>query len=156
MDIIFSCTKCLQELIVDAGGAGSEIECPACKTVLIIPQADAANVYTQAPINSSAAAKEEHHFTVPQSDGPVEPLIKGALPSLEVAKDGERQIRIKTIRRSECVEVGKDLFDQKVTEFLQKVGEKHIISINTVNYTHEDMATKAQVSDYGVLIVFKG
>jgi len=146
----------MQELIVEAGGAGSEIECPSYRTARTIRAADSANVHTKAPINYSAAAKEEHHFTVPQTDGPVEPLIKAALPPLEVAKDGERQIRIKTIRRSECVEVGKDLFDKKVTEFLQKVGEKHVISINTVNYTHEDMASKAQVADYGVLIVFKG
>ncbi len=156
MDVVFSCTECKQELIVDAGGAGSKIECPACKTSLIIPEVDAANVHTQAPIASSAAAKEEHHFIVPQHQGLVEPLIKSALPPLEVAKDGERMIRVKTIRRSECFEVGKDLFDYKATEFLQKVGEKNIISINTVNYSHQDMATKATLSDYGILVIFKG
>lgn len=155
MDIIFSCAKCKQELIVDAGGAGSEIECPSCKTFLVIPKADVANVRTQSPIATSAAAKEEHHFTVPQHQGPVEPLIKAALPPLEVAKDGERKIHIKTIRRSECVEVGKDMFDRKATEFLQKIGEKNIISIHTIHYSHQDMATKAMISDYGILVIFK-
>lgn len=156
MDIIFSCAKCKQELIVDAGGAGSEIECPSCKTSLVIPEADVANVRTQAPIASSAAAKEEHHFTVPQHQGPVEPLIKAALTPLEVVKDGERKIHIKTIRRSECVEVGKDMFDRKATEFLQKIGEKNILSIHTIHYSHQDMATKAMISDYGILVIFKG
>ena len=156
MDVIFSCTKCMQELIVEAGGSGSEIECPSCKTSLVVPEADAANVHTQAPIETSAAAKEEVHFKVPQSDRPVEPLIKSSLPTLDVAKDGEKKIRIKTIRRTDCIEVDRDHFDERVSEFLQKVGEKNVISINAVNYTHEDMASKALFSDYGVMIVFKG
>ncbi len=156
MDVIFSCTKCMQELIVDAGGAGSEIECPACKTSIVVPEADAANVHTQNPISTSAAAKEEVHFSVPQSSEPVAPLIKSALPPLDVAKDGEKKIRIKTIRRTDCVEVDRDHFDERVSEFLQRVGEKNVISINAVSYTHEDMATKAMLTDYGVMIVFKG
>ena len=156
MDVIFSCTKCMQELIVDATAAGSEIQCPACSTSIVVPEADAANVHTSNPISSSAAAKQEVHFKVPQSDKPVEPLIKSALPTLEVAKDGEKQIRIKTIRRTDCIEVDRDRFDERVSEFLQKIGEKNVISINAVNYTHEDMATKAMISDYGILIVFKG
>ncbi len=156
MDVVFSCTSCRQELIVAASGSGSEIECPACNTSLIVPEADAANVHTVAPIETSAAAKMDVHFKVPQHDGPVETLIKGSLPTLEVAKDGERKVRVKTIRRSDCVEVGKDRFDDTVSDFLQKVGEKHVISINAVNYMHEDLATKAMISDYGVLIVYKG
>ncbi len=93
---------------------------------------------------------------MPQSDRPVEPLIKSSLPSLEVAKDGEKKIRIKTIRRTDCLEVDRDRFDDRVSEFLQQVGEKNVISINAVNYTHEDMASKALLSAYGVMIVFKG
>ena len=156
MDVIFSCTKCMQELVVEASGSGSEIECPSCKTSLIVPEMDAANVHTSAPIESSAAAKEEVHYSVPQSDKPVEPLIKSALPTLEFAKDGERTLRIKTIRRTDCVEVDRDRFDERVSEFLQAVGEKNIVSINAVNYSHEDMKSKAMITDYGVLIVFKG
>jgi hypothetical protein len=146
----------MQELIVEATGAGSEIECPACKTSLMVPEADAANVHTVNPISTSAAAKEELHFSVPQSDKPVEPLIKKAIPSLEVAKDGEKVLRIKTIRRTDCVEVDSDRFDERVTEFLQLIGEKNLVSITAVNYSHEDMATKAIITDYGVLMVFKG
>ncbi|MBT5709226.1 MAG: hypothetical protein HOI66_23135 [Verrucomicrobia bacterium] len=156
MDVIFSCSKCMQELIVEANGAGSEIECPACKTSLVVPEADAANVHTMNPISTSAAAKEEVHFSVPQSDKPVEALIKKALPPLDVAKDGEKVVRIKTIRRTDCVEVDRDRFDDRVTEFLQLIGEKNLISITTVNYSHEDMSTKAILTDYGVLMVFKG
>lgn len=156
MDVIFSCSGCMQELVVDASGAGSEIECPSCKASLVVPEADAANVHTKNPISASAAAKQELHFSVPQSDKPVKPLIQSALPTLEVAKDGEKKIRIKTIRRTDCVEVDRDRFDDRVSEFLQRVGEKNVISINAINYTHEDMATKALISDYGVLIIFKG
>lgn len=156
MDVIFSCTKCMQELIVDASGAGSEIDCPSCHTSMVVPEADAANVHTPNPISTSAAAKEERHYSVPQSDKPVEPLIKGALKPLEVTKDGDRQIKVKTIRRTDCVEVGADHFDERVSEFLQMVGEKNVISVSTVNYSHEDLATKKLVADYGVLILYKG
>ena len=146
----------MQELIVEANGAGSEIECPACKTSLVVPEADAANVHTMNPIATSAAAKEEVHFSVPQSDKPVEPLIKKALTTLEVAKEGEKIVRVKTIRRTDCVEVDRDRFDDRVSEFLQLIGDKNIVSISAVNYSHEDMSTKAILTDYGVLIVFKG
>jgi hypothetical protein len=52
--------------------------------------------------------------------------------------------------------VGKDHFDERVSEFLEQVGQANIVSINTVNYSAIDMATHHQVSDYGVLVVFKG
>ena len=50
----------------------------------------------------------------------------------------------------------KDHFDEKVTAVLQKIGEANIISLNTVNYTHLDLASRQLVSDYGVLIIYRG
>ena len=151
MDINFSCTSCRQELIVEASGAGNRIQCPSCNTTLTVPEAGAANVHPKAE-----AREDEPHYSVPLSEEPVKPLIKAALPPMEATKDGERRIRIRTIRRSECFEVGKDHFDERVSEFLQKVGEKNIISINTVNYSHQDLASKAMLNDYGVLLIYKG
>ncbi len=153
MDINFSCHSCKQELIVDAAGAGNEIQCPSCGTVLTIPAADPANIHLRVP---EASREEGPHFSVPQHEGPVKPLIQSALPPMEATRDGERRLRIRTIRRSECVEVGKDLFDQKVSEFLQDVGEKHIVKIDTISYTHQDLASKAMLTDYGVLVIYKG
>jgi hypothetical protein len=54
------------------------------------------------------------------------------------------------------VEVGKDKFEDVVSSFLASVGEANIISINTINYTHMDMGTRQILTEYGVLIVYKG
>ena len=50
-------------------------------------------------------------------------------------------MRIKTFKRSDCLEVGRDRFDEKVSQFLQQVGQTNIVSINTFNYSAVDMAT---------------
>ena len=46
--------------------------------------------------------------------------------------------------------------DERVSEFLEQVGQVNIVSIDTVSYSVIDMATHHQVDDYGVLVVFKG
>jgi len=106
---------------------------------------------------SSAAAKEEHHFQVPMHEGPSELLIKKAHLPLEVAaKGGDKALRVKTIKRTECVEVGRDRFDEVVTEFLTKVGEANIVRILPIAYTHIDLGSRQLMTDFGVLIVYKG
>jgi DNA-directed RNA polymerase subunit RPC12/RpoP len=130
MDMTFKCPACDQELEVDAAGAGSEIECPACGETIIIPQPSPEFLAEQQqhqaaaalnPIDTSAARKEEKHFKVPDSAGPTAVLIKKASKPLEfAAKDTDRVLRIKTIRRSECQEFGKDKFDDMVSEILQR------------------------------------
>jgi hypothetical protein len=54
------------------------------------------------------------------------------------------------------VEVGKDHFDEVVTAFLDKIGEASVVSISTFNYTHQDLATRQWVTDYGAFIVYRG
>ncbi len=166
MDIIFNCPKCEQELAVDNSGAGSEINCPACGEKIVIPQAPstpqggpplpgAAQVVN--PIAASAAAKVEMHLKVPVRDKPTESLIGKPLVPLEVtAKETDKKIRIRSIRHTDCVEVGHDRFDEVVSTFLAKAGESNIISINTFNYTILDIGTQKLMTEYGVLIVYKG
>jgi DNA-directed RNA polymerase subunit RPC12/RpoP len=165
MDVIFNCIHCDQELSVDAAGAGSVIECPTCGGKVTIPQpteapaeavaAPAAAVV--ASIKTSAAAKEEHHFKVPVRDNaPAESLIARPNKPLDAAAKEGVKIRIKTIRHSECVEVGHDKFDEFVTNYLNKVGQDNIISINTISYEHFDIGTQKVMTDFGVLIVYKG
>ena len=159
MDIIFKCTSCGQELEVDAAGAGSEINCPTCNTVLTIPDATPDNASIPTPVGKasapSAPQKVEKHFAVPQRKAP-DVLIKKPNVPLEVAaKESDRKIRVKTIRHGDCIEVGKDKFDETITEFLQKVGYENVISITPVNYSHTDAAGRNLVQDYGVMIVFK-
>jgi hypothetical protein len=155
MDISFKCPTCDQELEVDASGAGSSIACPSCATLITVPSPPAEPAEQPAP----PPPKVEKHFTVPVRDGqpPAEPLIKKANRPLEIAaKDDEKTVRIKTFKRTECVEVGKDHFDEKVSEFLAKVGQPNIISINPVNYSYVEVGSRAVITDYGVTIVFRG
>ena len=158
MDIVFKCTHCEQELSVDASAAGVEIQCPTCNTALVVPAAPPQENLN--PMASSAAARgEQPHFKVPTYDTPppAAPTIEKPLATLEVsAKQTDKQIKVKTLRHADHVEVGKDLFDEHVSQFLQKVGETNIISISPIVYAHMDLATRAWVTDYAVLVVYRG
>lgn len=169
MDIIFDCPKCEQELAVDSSGAGSEITCPSCGEKIVIPTnaaAPAAPVspltghdpaHPVNPIASSAAAKVEMHLKVPVHAGPTERLIEKPKAPLEVAaRESDKKLRVKTIRHTDCIEVGHDKFDEVVTNFLQKVGEQNITSINALTYTHLDIGSQKLMTDYAVMVVYRG
>ena len=165
MDVIFRCANpdCQQELSVDVSGVGTEIQCPSCGLTLVVPAPEEPLPPTHPthevvnPIAGSAAAKEVHHFVVPQHEKAAPVRIEKPLPPLEVsAKEGDKKLRIRCIRRTDCVEVGKDKFEDVVSNFLASVGESNIVSINTINYTHTDMGTRQVLTEYGVLIVYKG
>lgn len=167
MDIIFNCPKCEQELAVDSTGAGSEITCPSCAEKIVIPAAGRASstvlptqhdaAHPVNPIASSAAAKVEMHLKVPVHNKPTESLIgKSAKPLDVTAKESDKKLKVKTIRHTDCVEVGHDRFDEMVTDFLQKVGESHVVSITALTYTHLDIGSQKLMTDYAVLVVYRG
>ncbi len=171
MDVIFNCPKCEQELAVDSSGAGTEIECPSCGESIVIPEPQSVlprgGIPTEAPaarmeahpvnpIASSAAARVEMHLKV-RSDKAAESLIAKPLAPLEVAaKDTDKKVRVKTIRHTDCIEVGHDRFDEIVSNFLIKVGEPNVVSITPLTYTHLDIGTQKLMTEFGVLIVYKG
>jgi DNA-directed RNA polymerase subunit RPC12/RpoP len=169
MDLIFNCPKCGQELAVDDSGAGEEISCPACSQKIRIPEptpagapsAEAAPPRWGGPsvnaIASSAAAKIEKHLKVPGRDTPVVALItKPSVPLEVAAKTSDRQLRVKTIRHVDCVEVGHDKFDEIVGGVLAKIGDQNFISLTPLNYSHIDISSQKLVADYGVLILYRG
>jgi len=172
MDVIFNCPKCEQELAVDSSGAGTPIDCPACGETIVIPEPESVvpraspnNNSTEAPrveahpvnpISSSAAAKVEKHLRVP-TNKTVESLIAKPLVPLDATpKDTEKHIRTRTIRHTDCIEVGHDKFDEVVSGFLGKIGESNLISINPINYTYLDIGTQKLMTEYGVFIVYRG
>jgi phage FluMu protein Com len=122
MDLTFNCEKCKQQLAVDVSAAGSEIECPTCGQTLTVPQADPTNIHVSNPISSSAAARVEKHFSVPVHDAPSEILIKKIEHQPEVSPGGKKTLKIKCIKRVDCVEVGKDRYEEIVSNFLGKLG----------------------------------
>ena len=170
MDIIFDCPKCNQELAVDSTGAGSEISCPSCGEKIVIPpatagrpgspaqgQASPAAGHLASAMAASAAAKVEMHLKVPVHQGPSEMLIEKPKTTLEVAaKESDRKMRVKTIRHTDCIEVGHDKFDEVVTNFLQRIGEANVISISSLTYTHIDIGSQKLLTDYAVLVVYRG
>jgi|SRR5271165_3660832 len=173
MDVIFNCPKCEQELAVDSSGAGSEIDCPSCGESITIPEPNVvprAGIPTLAPeesgariapnpanpIASSAAAKVEMHLRVPSNKTAGVLIAKPLVPLEVAAKESDRKMRVKTIKHTDCVEVGHDKFDEVVTGFLGRVGEPNIISITTLSYTHLDIGTQKLLTDFGVMIVYRG
>jgi DNA-directed RNA polymerase subunit RPC12/RpoP len=157
MDIIFNCPHCEQELAVDNSGAGSEIQCPSCGEKILIPAAATPPAPESAPegaagvshqsaghsIASSAAAKIEMHLKVPVRDKPGEVLIAKPKPPLEaVARGAGKKIRVRTIRHSNCVEAGHDKFDEKVTEFLNEIGEANLIVAFTPSATRTSTSAR--------------
>lgn len=164
MDIVFNCPQCRQELEVDSGAAGEQIVCPVCNASITVPNADKANakptpasIPKTPPPATAPASGGERIFAVPLTKDPVQPLIKRPLPSLEVAaRESAGKLQVKTIRHSDCREVGHDHFDASVTEALNKIGEDNIVSISPINYSYIEMGTQKLITDYGVLIVFRG
>lgn len=157
MDLIFKCSNCDQELAVDPSGAGSEIQCPNCNQTITIPDPEPQTIRSINPISTSAAAKEEKHFAVPVRTTPTEVLIEKKVKALDIPTEGqEKKVRVRTIKRTECLEVGHDKFDETVSEFLSKIGPENLVSITPISYSHFELNTRANMNDYGVLIVYKG
>jgi DNA-directed RNA polymerase subunit RPC12/RpoP len=158
MDIVFKCPHCQTELEVEADAAGETIPCPACNKEIRIPASNGGTPPPPPPSRlPTPEAKEEKKFAVPVSNKPVEPLIQKALPSLEAQakSDGKKIIRLKTIRHSDCKEVGHDNFDAVVTEFLNKIGEENIVSITPINYSYVEMGTQKLITDFGLAVIYR-
>lgn len=154
---MFQCLHCRQELEVDAAAAGQDISCPACGRTLKIPPPGSPGVVDREPREAKASKDASGRFLVPVSDRPVQPLIQKAAPSLEVAaRETGLQLRVKTIRHSDCREVGHDHFDQTVSQFLAKVGEDKVVSITPLSYSYIELGTQKLLTDFGVMVVFRG
>jgi hypothetical protein len=158
MDIVFKCEHCNQELSVDPTGAGVEIQCPSCGQTITVPTPDPSTLPPVDVPPHVAVPKEEKHFKVPTYDkAPPVAEIEKPKPPLEIAaKETDKKLRVKTMRHSDHIEVGKDLFDDHVSTFLQKVGEANIVNIQPFSYTHMELASRQWITDYGILVVYKG
>ena len=54
------------------------------------------------------------------------------------------------------MEAGHDKFDEKVTEFLNEIGETNLIVAHTISYAHFDVGTQKLLTDYGLMILYRG
>ncbi|MFM8469275.1 MAG: hypothetical protein ACKODH_04800, partial [Limisphaerales bacterium] len=117
------------------------------------PGSHATPATAPAPAQPAGHAHDHKPLVVPHHHGPQESLVKKTAHAEE--KHEEKKIRVKTIKRGACVEVGHDLFDEKVTDFLNKVGREHIIHISAIGYGAMD-STGHMLPDYGIMIVHYG
>lgn len=118
------------------------------------PASPAAATAPEAPKPEAKPAAPEHKpLVVPHHTGPSESLVKKVAHAEH--KNEAPKIRVKTIKRGACVEVGHDLFDEKVTDFLNKVGQENIINISPIGYGAMD-STGHMLPDYGIMIIYKG
>ena len=156
MDMTFNCPHCNQMLEVDSSATGSQIECPACNRTFTVPAIQESSAAPPAP--AAQETKSHKQFSVPVRETPAESLIQKPNIPLEAAakSSGDKTVRIKCIRRTECMEVGHDRFDEVVSAFLGKTGEANIISITTLAYSHVDIGSQKILTDYGVMVVYKG
>jgi hypothetical protein len=83
-------------------------------------------------------------------------IEKPKAPLDAIAKGADKKIRIHTIRRAACVESGHDKFDEKVSHYLNDVGEANLVGIHPISYEIFDVGTQKVMVDYGVIIVFRG
>jgi hypothetical protein len=99
----------------------------------------------------------EFHLKVPVRATSGESLIKKAAVPLEaVARGADKQICVHTIRHDKCIDAGADKFDEVVTKFLVGVGETNLIGVHSVNFEHFDVKTQKVMTDYGLVIIYRG
>jgi hypothetical protein len=165
MEITFNCPHCDQELAVDQAGAGTQIDCPTCGESIIIPSTGKVTTGSLPPVPpppsplaaTPSASRKELHLKVPVRDKPAETLIGKPKPPLEAVQKGAgKRLRIHTIRHASCVESGHDHFDERVSDYLQDIGESNIISVHVINYEHFDVGIQKVMTDYGLMIFFRG
>jgi len=161
MDITFNCPHCGLSLEVDQDAAGQQFDCPTCQKPVTVPSVPAQPARPAASVAASTptagGGREDKRMAVPVTQKAVGSLIQKPNKSLELAaKESKPGMRVKTIRHSDCKEVGKDKFDEVVSDFLNKVGDQAIVSITPINYSYLDIGTQKLLTDFGVMVIYRG
>ncbi|NBV24062.1 MAG: hypothetical protein EBS05_19350 [Proteobacteria bacterium] len=170
MDTSFSCPKCSLHITADESVVGEEVDCPDCGHKIRVPPpkknrpggsggkspaASTRNVSGAMRSGTKSASQAMGHkgLVVPQHQGPPESLLKKA--GTVMHEDGPPKIRVRCIKRSACVDVDHDRFDEIVTDFLNRVGQANIINLSPISYGVIDLSGQ-MVPDYGIMIIYKG
>lgn len=145
--------KLVPVVVVKTAAPAAPAPAPAPPAETPAPAPAAPPAEAPKPEAKPAAAHEHKPLVVPHHTGPAESLVKKAAHG--EPKHEPPKIRVKTIKRGACVEVGHDMFDEKVTEFLNKIGQENIINISPIGYGAMD-STGHMLPDYGIMIVYRG
>lgn len=159
MDIVFNCPHCGLSLEVDQDAAGQHFDCPTCQKMVTVPAAAAVPIKTAlaGTAGSTSSPRDEKRMAAPVSQKPIESLIQKPNKSLELAaKESKPGLRVKTLRHSDCKEVGTDKFDEVVSDFLNKIGDQALVSITPINYSYLDNGSQKLLTDFGVMVIYRG
>ena len=63
-------------------------------------------------------------------------------------------VRVRSFKRTEFIEIGRDRFDEAVSDALTAIGAENL-NVMPLNYEHIDIATEKIVTDYGIIVVYK-
>ena len=156
MDFVFKCPQCDQALEVDSSGVGSEIVCPSCDHVIVVPAPQVQPPRAGQLLGAQTKAENKPLALVAGSKAGVDTLIQKPNRPLEtIAKQGDKKLKIKTFRNSECVAGGKATFDETVSEFLAQFSEHAVVSVSPFSCGYGDRAKDQVLGDFGVVVVYK-
>jgi len=65
------------------------------------------------------------------------------------------KVRVKSFKRTEFIEIGRDRFDEAVSDALTAIGVENILNVLPLNYEHIDIASEKIVTDFGMIVVYK-
>ena len=64
-------------------------------------------------------------------------------------------IKVRTFKRTEFIEVGRDTFDENVGKFFTAVGMENVVQVLPLMYEHIDITSQKVVSDYGLTLIYR-
>src|SRR6266581_3219554 len=134
MDVIFNCPKCEQELAVDSSGAGTEINCPSCGEAIVIPEPEP--MISRGGAEAGGVRIEAH---------PINPIASSAAAKVEM------HLRVPVRKTPTESLIEKPLAPLEVAKDADKK-----IRTKTIRHTHLDIGTQKLLTDFGVMVVYKG
>jgi DNA-directed RNA polymerase subunit RPC12/RpoP len=70
-DLSFHCPNCSQEMVIDAAGAGLEIECPGCKQNIRVPDSADASARAMSRTGPGPTGRTERIGIIPPESGSI-------------------------------------------------------------------------------------
>lgn len=163
MDLNFHCPGCNQELSVDESMVGTQVGCPSCGEVITVPEAApapeaVAEEVEEAPAAAPAPAPVRRDRQVSLPTRPVVARIEkpNAPLSITAARESAKKLKFKTYRHADYVKDGKDRFDEVLTQLVEFAGQEGIVAMHPIHYTLPGKDGGSPMTDYGVIVVYKG
>ncbi len=139
---------------------GTQVGCPSCGDVITVPgPADApepAAAETEAA-PTPAPARRDRQLSMPTRPVAVPRIEKSNAPlAIAAARESAKKLQFKTYRHADYVKDGKDRFDEVLTQLVEFAGQDGIVAMHPIHYTLPGKDGGPPITDYGVVVIFKG